>query len=102
MRERIADIDEALNKRQSGLGFGEHSGLDAQKRKALEDERETLQGRLVELQEGAADIKSKDFEQFFWELDFPEVFSRRKGFDIVIGNPPYVRQVAPKLHCVRQ
>ncbi|MBM4466526.1 MAG: hypothetical protein FJ014_13390 [Chloroflexi bacterium] len=30
---------------------------------------------------------------FHWELEFPEVFSQtRRGFDVVIGNPPYVRQ----------
>ncbi|MCR4418001.1 MAG: BREX-1 system adenine-specific DNA-methyltransferase PglX [Ignavibacteria bacterium] len=36
---------------------------------------------------------------FLWELDFIEVFSQKAGFDIVIGNPPYVRQelIAPPL-----
>ena len=30
---------------------------------------------------------------FHWGLEFPEVFSRpHKGFDVVVGNPPYVRQ----------
>jgi hypothetical protein len=30
---------------------------------------------------------------FHWELEFPEVFAgARKGFDGVVGNPPYVRQ----------
>ena len=28
---------------------------------------------------------------FLWKLHFSEVFQKRKGFDIVIGNPPYVR-----------
>lgn len=27
---------------------------------------------------------------FHWELEFPEVFFESNGFDIVIGNPPYV------------
>ena len=27
-----------------------------------------------------------------WRIKFPEVFDRNKGFDIVIANPPYVRQ----------
>jgi len=42
----------------------------------------------------------KDY--FLWELDFAEVFALNGGFDIVIGNPPYVRQelIAPPL--VRQ
>ena len=31
---------------------------------------------------------------FHWELEFPEAFAGREnvGFDVVIGNPPYVRQ----------
>ena len=29
---------------------------------------------------------------FDWETEFPEIFSRKNpGFDVVIGNPPYVR-----------
>jgi hypothetical protein len=34
-----------------------------------------------------------DRRWFHWELEFPEVFGKDDlGFDIVIGNPPYVRQ----------
>jgi hypothetical protein len=29
---------------------------------------------------------------FHWGMEFPEVFLERGGFDVVIGNPPYVRQ----------
>ncbi len=28
---------------------------------------------------------------FLWELNFSEVFQEKGGFDVVIGNPPYVR-----------
>jgi methylase of polypeptide subunit release factors len=47
--------------------------------------------------------KIKDLEQlkgqnvkpyFLYRLNFPEVFTEKGGFDIVIGNPPYVRQEA--------
>ena len=32
---------------------------------------------------------------FHWELEFPEVFARAMwGFDVVVGNPPYVRPKA--------
>lgn len=34
--------------------------------------------------------KTKDY--FLWEIDFAEIFAKKDGFDIVIGNPPYVRQ----------
>lgn len=29
---------------------------------------------------------------FVWDIDFAEIFGDKNGFDIVIGNPPYVRQ----------
>ncbi len=43
---------------------------------------------------------SEHHRSFHWELEFPEVFfdkhgyglGERAGFDIVVGNPPYVRQ----------
>ena len=43
-------------------------------------------------------IKDKEFVKdlaFDWEKEFPEVF-KNGGFDIVIGNPPYVRQESIK------
>lgn len=52
---------------------------------------ETL-GRLRAL----AKQKDKPLDYFDWQLDFPEVLNanvtKDAGFDIVIGNPPYVRQ----------
>jgi hypothetical protein len=52
----------------------------------------------VWLQEASAVADTLHF--FHWELEFPEVFFNRyghhkgsdAGFDVVIGNPPYVRQ----------
>lgn len=34
----------------------------------------------------------KNERPFIWSIEFAEVFFDRAGFDIVIGNPPYVRQ----------
>jgi hypothetical protein len=34
----------------------------------------------------------KDKKQLFWSIEFAEIFSDKGGFDIVVGNPPYVRQ----------
>jgi len=50
----------------------------------LDEEKERLQGALMNIG------KEKDY--FFWEIDFAEVFAEKGGFDIVFGNPPYVRQ----------
>ena len=38
--------------------------------------------------------KPKDF--FLWDIYFAEVFSQKDGFDIVIGNPPYIKEYTDK------
>jgi hypothetical protein len=82
----------------SDLWTAQHFGLkiDAQIWRSLSDY--VLKGvkQLKDAQkyvEKATEI-SEQLHFFHWELEFPEVFFEREepGFDIVIGNPPYVRQ----------
>lgn len=42
-------------------------------------------------------LKNSDKKPFVWEIDFAEIFGDKNGFDVVIGNPPYIRQekIAP-------
>ena len=50
---------------------------------------------LKQLREARAKLKTPKDEPFVWDIAFPEVFGeeqQRRGFEIVIGNPPYVRQ----------
>ena len=64
--------------------------------KILEEEtRETKNKRLPSLlkniRNGNSLISDSNFEKaFVWEAQFPEVFADA-GFDVVVGNPPYVR-----------
>ena len=37
-------------------------------------------------------LSSKATPPFVWDIAFVEIFSQRAGFDIVIENPPYIRQ----------
>ena len=57
----------------------------------LEGQRDALIKARVQLTTG----KTPPF--FVWEVGFGEVFAEQGGFDIVIGNPPYVRHqnIAP-------
>jgi type I restriction-modification system DNA methylase subunit len=66
-------------------------------RKQAEDQRvaahyDTVLEKLEKLKKEA----QAPFEHFDWKLDFPEVLNPsvagEPGFDIVIGNPPYIRQ----------
>ena len=37
-------------------------------------------------------LKDPEKKPFVWDIDYAEIFGDKNGFDIVIGNPPYVRQ----------
>ena len=63
--------------------------------RALEEELKAKEKKEVRLLLEA--VKNEDFSAlekppFIWELDFPDVMLEKRGFDIVIANPPYVRQ----------
>ncbi|MCW3130527.1 MAG: Eco57I restriction-modification methylase domain-containing protein [Methanophagales archaeon] len=67
--------------------------------KKLVDERKILEhklnvvGRDIEdLRKVEQNLRDPEKKLFVWELDFAEIFGDKGGFDIVIGNPPYVRQ----------
>ncbi|MGB6295288.1 MAG: Eco57I restriction-modification methylase domain-containing protein [Rivularia sp. (in: cyanobacteria)] len=49
--------------------------------------------KLTELDKLAADVEKgmRSLNFFQWHLHFNEVFQQQGGFDIVVGNPPYVR-----------
>ena len=52
---------------------------------------EQIEKDLIAYTEGR---KSKNF--FLWNVYFAEIFSQKSGFDIVIGNPPYVGEKGHK------
>lgn len=77
----------------SGLGL-----TAKEKSKNLEVEQKVIEykrviGKLQKLKQN----KEEPFEHFDWKLDFPEILNPylvngNAGFDIVIGNPPYVKE----------
>jgi hypothetical protein len=75
------------------------------KKEALKKRIEQLEWELIEAtlkEQGKTDSlkkiakyrKSSTRPFFLWRLHFAEVFQGKGGFDVVIGNPPYVRQEA--------
>jgi len=72
---------------QTTLMGSEQAVLD----KASQKEVEGLQTKLMELTGLIAKISSAKSVPFVWDITFCEILLRRGGFDIVIGNPPYVR-----------
>jgi hypothetical protein len=60
--------------------------------KSLSAEKEKLEGEKKNYISVLNTVKNKTKKDYFlWEIDFAEVFYDKGGFDIVIGNPPYVQ-----------
>ena len=53
-------------------------------------EKQRLRAEIAELKEHLQEWQASD-DELVWQVEFAEVF-QEGGFDIVIGNPPYVRQ----------
>lgn len=54
---------------------------------------EILQAELANIDRTHEAVKRGDEEVFVWDIAFPEIFAgEKRGFDLVVGNPPYVRQ----------
>ncbi len=67
-------------------------------RKKEKKKLDKLKKELNKIKEARLVLKGIYDKPFVWDIDFAEIFSGEKnGFDIVIGNPPYVRQekIAP-------
>ncbi len=67
---------------------------------AWQAQRDELQEQLDQLQQAVATLQNVHDVPFIWDVAFVEIFEGEKGgFDIVLGNPPYVRQekIAPPL-----
>ncbi|MCC5921052.1 MAG: N-6 DNA methylase [Cyclobacteriaceae bacterium] len=85
-----------LNKNQKIVDIG--FGLKAKDhKKNLEiDLQEAEFDKTISKLKHLKDNTGQDFNHFDWKLDFPEVLNplvnEETGFDIVIGNPPYIKE----------
>ena len=55
-----------------------------------DSEKQRLRLEIAELKSQVQGLEA-NADEFVWQIEFPEVF-QAGGFDVVIGNPPYVRQ----------
>ena len=70
---------------------GEHI-TDKKKINENEEKIEINNREIDKLKSVKQHLKDPEKKPFVWDIDFAEIFSDKKGFDIVVGNPPYVRQ----------
>lgn len=67
-------------------------GMEQKTIHLFEDELKAIDQEIKELISEKESLK--DEHPLIWNIEFAEVFADKGGFDIVIGNPPYVRQEA--------
>ena len=69
------------------------SAAERKEREKLEEEIRHLKSERQRLQAAVSALRPDQPPPFVWDLAFVEIFEdENPGFDIVIGNPPYVRQ----------
>jgi len=71
--------------------FGETS-KDKIKKENVKNEMIFLEEKRELLEKVYEELKPKGKQFVIWEIDFADVFEEKGGFDVVIGNPPYIRQ----------
>ena len=97
LEEKQQDILKEIFIKQS-LFFNEN---DFNRKKELKNDIEELENNLIELtlnengnhkklEEIKKGRKERRKPYFLWKLEFAKVFKENGGFDIVIGNPPYI------------
>jgi adenine-specific DNA-methyltransferase len=79
------------------LNQGQLFELSARDKKKREKEQKALEAKINKLKTEIDEIKNnKIYENAFeWRFEFPEVLNEEGdfvGFDVVVGNPPYIRQ----------
>jgi len=66
----------------------EPTAKEQEEERKRQEQMQTLTARIDELE--AQKRSLKDERPFIWSIEFAEIFFDRGGFDIIIGNPPYL------------
>ncbi len=94
IKEKEADLDRVLGGRvagtQSQIFIGKNASEQVTQNHLFEEEIAALEAQVAMLR-GMSDSLLKD-RPLVWGIEFADIFSERGGFDVVIGNPPYIRQ----------
>jgi len=71
--------------------FEEETEYIDQKNDFYEQKANTIREQIADLEEQKQALHSGG-KPLVWGIEFAEIFAEKQGFDIVIGNPPYVRK----------
>lgn len=98
--DKIKELQEKIegkSSKQQKLN-GETKEPSGQEKRKLTRKKKQAKKQIEKLEEIKKTLhQNKEKMPLLWEVAFAEVFDQKSGFDIVIGNPPYVRQegIAP-------
>ena len=104
-------IDERVGVLTTEVQIFKHNIILAESQKTLSgeqviDEKKVKENRLridankdeiEKLRVVKSHLNDPEKKPFVWDIDFAEIFAEKEGFDIVIGNPPYVnyKKISP-------
>jgi hypothetical protein len=91
-RKKLKDLSKHIPMDLSGMRIKEPQEKLVNKEDEYRAKLEKLQSYLLKLKDVLPLISDPENKPFVWDIDFAEIFGDKGGFDIVIGNPPYVRQ----------
>lgn len=95
LKELSASIDAYISESQRSKKESLKKEIDQLKWDLIEATL-TEKNEVVKLKK-VAELRRKNIRPFFiWELEFADVFLAKGGFDVVIGNPPYVGEKGNK------
>jgi hypothetical protein len=95
-KKKLSSINSQLRKldQKSYNLLGENIG-DKQRilfEEEFRKQKEKLEKILKDINNIREELRKLKEPPMIWDLAFAEVFQMKQGFDIVIANPPYVRQ----------
>ena len=95
-QKEIQTLEVNKRKRQIKL-FKEDEKEEPEQKALFEEQIKVLKQKIEDIEAVRRKLRAPGHKPFVWDIDFAEIFGDKGGFDIVIGNPPYVRQekIAP-------
>lgn len=98
--EEIKQKEDSLRQLRESLLLKKNQGSLAFINEQLTSEKRVqgqCQGQIEKIEKEIENLKSErkqlaEEHPLVWNIEFAEIFFEKGGFDIVIGNPPYVRQ----------
>lgn len=94
IHKKIESLERDIKQKQTTLNFDTKQKPEFTDKKREESEKKikTLKDEENKIEKIKEVLKDPKKRPFIWDIDFAEIFGDKNGFDIVIGNPPYIRQ----------